>query len=261
MKREDMQKWNVKTTKEYGVQVAISPDKQECEYTHIDRVNLKAGDSYTASSENNEMCIALIIGEGHAKIEGSFEEDMKRLDCCYLSADTRCVLTANIDCSFYIAYAKYEGIGKTCFIKFDKDAALGRFKEIHGDGIFRREVYLMIDDKMPASRLMCGYTFGSDAGWTSWPPHEHAQTLEETYCYFDMPEPQLGFQLTYLEENGFRDAVAHPVREGNMVVFPSGYHPTVSSPGTCNNYMWVLVARKPEYRVFGVYNQDKNYVK
>lgn len=261
MKREDMYKWNVATTKEYGVQEAISPQKQECEYTHINRINLKAGDSHIVSSEGYEMCIALVSGAGHAKVDGCFDEEMKKLDCVYLSADTGCVLTAREDCSFYVAFAKYEGIGQTHFIHFDPDTPLGDFHEIHGEGIFKREVFLMINDKTPASRLMCGYTFGGDACWTSWPPHEHAKTLEETYCYFDMPAPKLGFQFTYLEKNGFYDAVAHPVREGNMMVFPMGYHPTVASPGTCNKYMWVLVAKRPQDRVFGVYNQDQSYVK
>lgn len=261
MKREDMYKWNVATTKEYGLQKAISPGKQECEFSHIDRLNLKAGDSYTLESGENEVFISLIIGCGHVKVEGCVDEQMNKLDCCYLKAGTQCVLTAAEDCSFYIASAKYEGMGETRFIKFDPDTPLGPYHEVHGEGKFRREVFLMVGDKTPASRLMCGYTFGPEAGWTSWPPHEHTATLEETYCYFDMPAPQLGFQLTYLEENGFYDAVAHPVREGNMVVFPAGYHPTVASPGTRNNYLWVLVARKPEYRVFNVYNRDPNYDK
>lgn len=261
MKREDMYKWNVATTKEYGLQHAIGPDKQECEFTHIDRLNLKAGDSYTLESGENEVCIALITGAGHVKVEGCVDEKMNKLDCCYLKDNTTCVLTAEEDCSFYIAAAKYEGTGETLFIKFDPETPLGPYHEVHGEGKFRREVFLMISDKTPASRLMCGYTFGPEAGWTSWPPHEHTATLEETYCYFDMPAPQLGYQYTYLEENGFYDAVAHPVREGNMVVFPAGYHPTVASPGTRNNYLWVLVARKPEYRVFNVYNRDPNYDK
>lgn len=169
MKREDMYKWNVATTKEYGVQEAISPQKQECEYTHINRINLKAGDSHIVSSEGYEMCIALVSGAGHAKVDGCFDEEMKKLDCVYLSADTGCVLTAREDCSFYVAFAKYEGIGQTHFIRFDPDTPLGDFHEIHGEGIFKREVFLMINDKTPASRLMCGYTFGGDACWTSWP--------------------------------------------------------------------------------------------
>ena len=90
---------------------------------------------------------------------------------------------------------------------------------------------------------------------------EHAAMLEETYCYFDMPAPKMGYQITYLEENGlYSDAVAHPVRSGNMVVFPCGYHPTVASPGTRNTYLWALVALRPEDRVYGIYNKDKNYI-
>ena len=73
--------------------------------------------------------------------------------------------------------------------------------------------------------------------------------------------PLLRWVITYLEENGLIDGIAHPVREGNMVVFPCGYHPTVATPGTRNTYMWALVALRPEDRVYGVYNKDKNYDK
>lgn len=161
----------------------------------------------------------------------------------------------------HIAYALYEGVGETLHIRFDPNAPLGPMHEVHGEGTFQREVFIMLGDKTPASRLLCGYTFGPDSGWTSWPPHEHAAMLEETYCYFDMPAPKMGYQITYLEENGlYSDAVAHPVRSGNMVVFPCGYHPTVASPGTRNTYLWALVALRPEDRVYGIYNKDKNYI-
>ena len=194
-------------------------------------------------------------------VEGKDAEDMSRLDGLYLAGNTVCTLRAEENCVFYIAYALYEGVGETLHIRFDPNAPLGPMHEVHGEGTFQREVFIMLGDKTPASRLLCGYTFGPDSGWTSWPPHEHAAMLEETYCYFDMPAPKMGYQITYLEENGlYSDAVAHPVRSGNMVVFPCGYHPTVASPGTRNTYLWALVALRPEDRVYGIYNKDKNYI-
>lgn len=261
MKREDMLKWNVKTSEEPGYHVAISPERQGCVYSHIDRLNLPAGQCYTLESGENEMFFSLIKGDAQVKSEGAFESEMHKLDAAYLAGSTACQITAVTDCVFYVAYAKYEGIGETHFIRYDPTIELGPDHEIHGEGTFRREVFVMLGGHVPASRLMCGYTIGPESGWTSWPPHEHAATLEETYCYFDMPAPQMGYQITYLEENGLYDGVAHPVREGNMVVFPCGYHPTAATPGVRNTYLWVLVALRPEDRVFGVYNKDKNYDK
>lgn len=261
MKKEDMLKWNVKTPETPGRHTAIAPGLQECVYSHVDRLNLPAGESYTLEGGENEMFFSMIKGCGHVAVEGAFDEDMNKLDGVYLAGNAKAVLTAKEDCIFYIAFAKYEGIGESHFIHYDPDAPLGPAHEVHGEGTYRREVFIMLGDKTPASRLLCGYTFGPESAWTSWPPHEHAAMLEETYCYFDMPAPQMGYQITYLEENGLIDGIAHPVREGNMVVFPCGYHPTVATPGTRNTYMWALVALRPEDRVYGVYNKDKNYDK
>lgn len=261
LKREDMLKWNVKSSEEPGRHTVITPDIHECVYTHIDRLNLTAGENYTVESGEYEYFLSLIEGKAVITVEGKDAEDMSRLDGLYLAGNTVCTLRAEENCVFYIAYALYEGVGETLHIRFDPNAPLGPMHEVHGEGTFQREVFIMLGDKTPASRLLCGYTFGPDSGWTSWPPHEHAAMLEETYCYFDMPAPKMGYQITYLEENGlYSDAVAHPVRSGNMVVFPCGYHPTVASPGTRNTYLWALVALRPEDRVYGIYNKDKNYI-
>ena len=138
-------------------------------------------------------------------------EDMSRLTAC-ISPETPSARSARRKTAFSILpYALYEGVGETLHIRFDPNALLGPMHEVHGEGTFQREVFIMLGDKTPASRLLCGCTFGPDSGWTSWPPHEHAAMLEETYCYFDMPAPKMGYQITYLEENGlYSDAVAHP---------------------------------------------------
>jgi 5-deoxy-glucuronate isomerase len=105
-----------------------------------------------------------------------------------------------------------------------------------------------LDPGTPASRLICGLTWGGDGAWTSWPPHQHEKDLEEVYCYFDMPEPKSGFHISYLESGGLQEAVFHQVQSGTMVEAPMGYHPTVSTPGTRNAYLWVLVAFTPKSR-------------
>ncbi len=254
-----MFKWNVASSDKPGRHPVISPRLQECVYTNIDRLNLLKGEEYVLESGEYEMFFSLIEGKASVSLAGGFCENMQKLDGVYLAGGEKCTISAVEDCIIYLGYALYEGIGKSCFIHFDPEAELGPAHEVHGEGTYRREVFIMLGDKTPASRLMCGYTFGPESAWTSWPPHEHAATLEETYCYFDMPAPQLGYQITYLKEHCMADGVVHPVRSGNMVVFPVGYHPTVATPGTRNKYLWILVALKPEYRIYGVYNKDKDY--
>lgn len=172
LKREDMLKWNVKSSEEPGRHTVITPDIHECVYTHIDRLNLPAGENYTVESGEYEYFLSLIEGKAVITVEGKDAEDMSRLDGLYLAGNTVCTLRAEENCVFYIAYALYEGVGETLHIRFDPNAPLGPMHEVHGEGTFQREVFIMLGDKTPASRLLCGYTFGPDSGWTSWPPHE-----------------------------------------------------------------------------------------
>ena len=77
-----------------------------------------------------------------------------------------------------------------------------------------RDVYMYIDDKFGASRLLMGMGKGGPACWTVWPPHEHGAEREELYVYFDMGKA-FGIQCVYetLEEPSFCGIV----REGDMV--------------------------------------------
>ncbi len=255
-----MQKWNIKTPWNEGFHTIFSPEQSECEMSHIYRLNVCKGHSYQLASGELEMLVSLI--EGSAVIKSDvFSENMNKLDCFYITGGNTVDILAENDCIFYIGAAPCEGVGKPKFLPFNGEIPLGPLHEIHGDGIFRREVFLMLDDGTPASRLMCGYTFGGDGGWTSWPPHEHTETLEETYCYFDMDEPKIGYQMTYPELGGISACVMHQVNSGNMVNFPYGCHPSVATPGSKNIYLWVLVAKQPSMRKFGVMNFDSMFAK
>ncbi|WP_101908740.1 5-deoxy-glucuronate isomerase [Marasmitruncus massiliensis] len=257
--REDMFKWCVQSPEEPGFHTVVSPEISDCEVSYIYRLNLKKAQSYKLKSDKFEMFVALIAGEASVKAV-DFAADMKKLDCFYITGNYEATIVAQQDSIFYIAGAVCEGIGRPFFYHFDKNIPLGDKHQIHGEGTTQREAYLILDDYVPTSRLLCGFTSGSDGGWTSWPPHEHSATLEETYCYFDMPAPHTGFQLTYLREGELDNSAVSGVRSGSMANFPRGYHPTVAAPGTKNTYFWVLTARQPEMRKYGVTNADPNYL-
>ena len=105
---------------------------------------------------------------------------------------------------------------------------------------------------------MAGVTFSSDGNWTSWPPHEHENMLEEAYLYIDMPSPQWGVQFVYT--NAQEPELVQVVHEGDVVIMPQGYHPNVAAPGGSINFLWMMAAnREGVDRQFGVVNVQPEY--
>ena len=98
-----------------------------------------------------------------------------------------------------------------------------------GDEGYSRVVNILIGKNVQAGRIVAGVTFSKPGNWTSWPPHEHAATLEEAYLYIAMPAPAWGMQFVYTDPKSPELAVV--VREGDCVVMPKGYHPNVAAPG------------------------------
>lgn len=245
-----MQTWAVQSPEEPGFHPVITPESSQCQHARIYRLNLLAGDSYTLHSGELEMNPVLVCGQARLSGHPDFPEEMHKLDSFYLSGNDAVEITALENCIFYIAAACYEGVGTSFFRAFDLSLPVGQIHQIHGVGVGQREVFMTLSDGDPASRLICGLTWGGGGSWTSWPPHQHEQDLEEVYCYFDMPLPHFGLHLSYLTSGSVEEIVAHPVHSGTMVQAPQGYHPTVASPGTQNTYFWVLAALRHSSRSY-----------
>ena len=121
-----------------------------------------------------------------------------------------------------------------------------------------RMLNILIGKNVEAGRILAGVTFSAAGNWTSWPPHEHAEMLEEAYLYVDMPAPSWGIQLVYT--NPAAPELAVVVREGDVVLMPHGYHPNVSAPGGSINFLWMMAAhREGVDRQFGVVNVQPEY--
>ncbi len=116
-----------------------------------------------------------------------------------------------------------------------------------------RHLSICLGKNVQAGRLLVGFTFSDPGNWTSWPPHEHAAMLEEMYVYFNMPAPAFGIQMVY-NDTEYPELVV-PVRDGDAVLMPAGYHPNVSVPGHSIGFLWAMAAhREEEDRQFGVVN-------
>jgi len=116
-----------------------------------------------------------------------------------------------------------------------------------------RHLSICLGKNVKAGRLLVGFTFSDPGNWTSWPPHEHAVMLEEMYVYFNMPAPAFGLQMVY--NNTEYPELVVPVRDGDAVLMPAGYHPNVSVPGHSIGFLWAMAAHREEQdRQFGVVN-------
>ena len=100
---------------------------------------------------------------------------------------------------------------------------------------------------MQAGRLLLGFTRSVPGNWTSWPPHEHTEMLEEVYVYFDMPPPAFGIQLVYTSPD--TPEFVGVVRDGDAVLMPAGYHPNVAAPGHSINFIWMMAAHDARSRI------------
>lgn len=108
----------------------------------------------------------------------------------------------------------------------------------------RRTIYSMLDHTVPCSRLLAGFTVGTPGAWTSWPPHEHNDSKEEFYLFFDMPAPAFSVQFVYPSPE--KMDFCPVVRDGDCVSIPNGYHPTAAAPGHSTVFMWAMAAYDPD---------------
>lgn len=108
---------------------------------------------------------------------------------------------------------------------------------------WRRSVYEVAVDQVPARVLMVGETVNAPGEWSSYPPHKHdgrdgEPALEEVYYYrFDRPNG-FGFQGLYDGDGGAERAVF--LRDRSVVGFTHGYHPVCAAPGYRVYYLWAL---------------------
>jgi len=180
-------------------------------------------------------------------------------DALYAPPGTQVRIEAGPEgCDFAEIAAPVSGTYPVQFVSFQdvrKDPSL---HFITGGESSTRDLNIVIGDNVKAGRILAGVTFSKPGNWTSWPPHEHAATLEEAYLYIDMPEPAWGIQLVYTDRKSPELAVV--VREGDCVVMPAGYHPNVAAPGGSIGFLWMMAAhREVTDRRFGVVNVQPEY--
>jgi 5-deoxy-glucuronate isomerase len=121
-----------------------------------------------------------------------------------------------------------------------------------GAANWRRDVRLIIPPGSPISqRLIIGETINPTGNWSGIPPHKHDEVsatenlLEEFYFYKTQPANGYGVQLVYSDHRMQAQMIGHD----DVMVFPSGYHPTIAAPGTTLGYLWALAGSDKAYKI------------
>jgi 5-deoxy-glucuronate isomerase len=252
----DPKNWKYTSPDKPGFFTIISPENSVCKATWIFRLNLTKDSVYRLHHNTLEFSTAVIAGSLNLTYNGQTEH-LQKLDSFYLPAGKTVELLAKEDLILYIGGGPCEGVGKFFIRRMDFSIPIGEIHQVHGEPPYQRQVFMAVNQEVPASRLITGFTWGEEGKWTSWPPHQHSKDLEEVYCYFDIPAPKFALHLASTKP-GMVDAV-HPVSSGDCVAIPEGYHPTVGIPGMKSCYFWVMVAHSQKSRRYDLAINDPNF--
>ncbi|MGH9398693.1 MAG: 5-deoxy-glucuronate isomerase [Terriglobia bacterium] len=134
-----------------------------------------------------------------------------------------------------------------------------------GKDNWMRTVHSALGDNVSADRLLAGETLNPPGNWSSYPPHKHDQSnppneavLEEIYFFRVKPAQGYGLIWTYTAPGDAQPfSTVFVVEDGDTVLLPKGYHPTVAAPGYEVHYTWVLAG---EERRYGAWADDPRHV-
>jgi 5-deoxy-glucuronate isomerase len=204
-----------------------------------------------------EVGLVCLSGSGTVQV-GDEAHELSRYDAIYIPRDSSVHVSTQGEVDFAECAAGVENSYPLQVVRFadvEKEPSL-RFTT--GGPANSRTLTVLLGKNVEAGRIMAGVTTSEPGHWTSWPPHEHSNMLEELYVYYDMPAPAFGIQLVYTDADDPELAVV--VRDGDAVLMPAGYHPNVSIPGHPISFIWMMSAhRELEDRQFGVVNVHPDF--
>jgi 5-deoxy-glucuronate isomerase len=241
-----------------GRQVAVSPDNSSTRHLCYGRIILnRSQPTESFSTGARETGLVCLSGEALLKID-SKEVAVGQYDAIYIPRDSNVQITTKSTVDLAEFSAEVAGKYPVQVVRYsdvEKDPGLNFTT---GEPGARRHLNMLLAKNVQAGRLVAGFTDSEPGNWTSWPPHEHAEMLEEIYVFFNMPEPAFGIQMVY--NNTDYPELITVVRDGDAVLMPSGFHRKVSVPGHRISFLWAMAAhREVEDRQFGVVNVQRGF--
>lgn len=247
-----------RTNQHIGRKISVTPQNSTNKHLSYGRIILNSlMPSVSFGNGNQETGLICLSGAATVKVsEQSF--DLAQYDSIYIPRDSSVEISTCSAVDFAEFSADVENkypLKAVRYAEISKDPSLKFTTGVPGQ---QRHLNICLGKNVNAGRLLVGFTFSEPGNWTSWPPHEHAKMLEEMYVYFNMPAPAFGLQLVYSDKE-YPELVV-PVRDGDAVLMPAGYHPNVSVPGHSIGFLWAMAAhREKDDRQFGVVNVQPEF--
>lgn len=237
-----------------GRHVSISPANSATRHLCYGRIRLTSSQPVIEFDNPREETGFIVVSGQVTIATGGREFQLERFDALYVPRGSQIKITATTPAADVAEFsAPVAGAYPLQVVRY---AEILRDPGLHftaGGAACSRELHMLLGKNIQAGRLVAGFTFSEPGNWTSWPPHEHAELLEEIYVYFDMPPPAFAVQLVYADSE--TPLAAAIVRDGDAVVMPSGYHPNVACPGHRVGFIWAMAAHEElTGRQFGVVN-------
>lgn len=235
-----------------GVSVGITPQQAGWKFVRFGVRQLARGQAWRAATGGDETCLVLL--EGEARIDLSSGESHHigpRRDvfsaypyAVYMPPKTRFVVHAVARTVLADGRAPSKRRLPVQVVR-PEDCGF----EIRGGGNATRQIVDILPPAFPADRLMICEVYTPAGNWSSYPPHKHDRdnppievALEEVYYYRFRDPAAYGIQRLYAP--GDRGDQAVTVRDGDLVLIRSGYHPFVSAHGYDAYYLNVLAGTR-----------------
>jgi len=246
------------TASHRGRLVSVSPENSTLAHLHYGRVRLdREVSSAEFSTEGREIALLTMRGRCRVTVDGTTHE-LDTYDAIYLPRGSRVSVTTDSEVDLVECGADVDGDYPLQVVRYSDVKQDPSMKFRAGGGSTSRDLNIIIGQNVNAGRILAGFTRSLPGNWTSWPPHEHGELLEEVYVYFDMPAPAFGIQMVYTSAE--TPEFVHIVRDGDAVLMPAGYHPNVAAPGHGINFIWMMAAhREGVDRKFGVVNVQPGF--
>jgi 5-deoxy-glucuronate isomerase len=247
-----------RTNQHIGRHISVSPSNSSMRHLQYGRIIFRGTKKAEAwSSGDRETGLICLSGSGSITVDGKNFE-LGTYDAIYIPRDSAVEANTDSETDFAEFSAEVKDrypLQVVRYAELEKDPGL---KFSTGGPGCKRELHMVLAKNIEAGRLIAGFTISDPGNWTSWPPHEHAEMLEELYVYFKMPDPAFAIQLVY--NNTEYPELVTVVRDGDVVLMPAGFHPNVSVPGHSVGFLWAMAAhREREDRQFGVVNVQQGF--
>lgn len=236
----------------------ISPQDAGWDYVGFGLYHLKAGETVSEATGDNEVILVLV--EGKARISGAgqdFGEMGERMSvferlpphCVYIPNGADWSATATTDLTLAVCSAPGKSGHQAAVI-----GPSGIALDERGSGTNTRYIHnIAMENRDVADSLLVTEVFTPQGHWSSYPPHRHDEDnfpdmtyLEETYYHRLNPDQGFGFQRVFTEDGELDETMA--VANGDVVLVPRGHHPCAAPYGYEMYYLNVMAGPRRQWR-------------